>query len=588
MNAKIQSASVDAKETIYIDIDDEITGIIEKIRGAGGKIVALVLPKRATVLQSIVNMKLLKRAAEDAKKHLVLVTSEAGLMPLAGAVGLHVAATPTSKPSIPPAPELPDETSEDIDEPLEAAAADDEQPEGEFDPKAAAATAVGDLAGGAATSKLASSPVDETLELDDDEPETPDAAAPAKAVKPKPNKKLKVPNFDSFRKRLLLGGFILLLLIAAWIVAFVVMPRAKVVISTDTSTIPTNLNLTLDTAAKALDIDAGVVPAVAQTTQKSYTQQVDATGQQNNGKAASGNVYFALKNCNADTVSIPAGTGISSGGNTYITQAPVNLQSVHIGSTCNPSALQQYWSTTIKVVALSGGTQSNIPDGSGFTLPSNVDGISSVKATANGDIDGGTDDIIKVVAQSDIDGAKDKIKAASEASVQKGLQSVLEGKGLMPVPVTFVAGDPQVTTSAKAGDQADTVTVTEVISYTMLGVQQSDIKQLVVANVTDKLDKGKQSILDDGVAKANFTAQSPATAAAATVTMQAKSVAGPKLDATALKKEVAGKKSGDIKKLIKETPGVTDVQVKYSPFWVTATPKNADKITIQIDKSGSK
>ena len=91
------------KDTIYIDIDDEITTVIDKVRSSPGRIVALVLPKRATVFQSIVNMKLLKRSAESAKKNVVLITTEAGLLPLAGAVGLHVAPTPQSKPEVPAA-----------------------------------------------------------------------------------------------------------------------------------------------------------------------------------------------------------------------------------------------------------------------------------------------------------------------------------------------------------------------------------------------------------------------------------------------------------------------------------------------------
>src|SRR5947199_344112 len=104
------------KDTIYIDIDDEITGIIDKLRASNGKIVALVLPKRASVFQSIVNMKLLKRAADDSKKNLVLITSEAGLLPLAGAAGVHVAKTLTSKPEIPTGPLGNDEAEETIDE----------------------------------------------------------------------------------------------------------------------------------------------------------------------------------------------------------------------------------------------------------------------------------------------------------------------------------------------------------------------------------------------------------------------------------------------------------------------------------------
>jgi hypothetical protein len=85
------NASKPGKDVIYLDVDDEITTIIDKVEGAKQKIVALVLPKRATMLQSIVNMRLLKRSATSAGKSVVLITSEHALMPLAGAAGIHVA-----------------------------------------------------------------------------------------------------------------------------------------------------------------------------------------------------------------------------------------------------------------------------------------------------------------------------------------------------------------------------------------------------------------------------------------------------------------------------------------------------------------
>src|SRR5438270_1969810 len=105
-----------SKDVIYIDIDDEITSIIDKVQSSDAKILALVLPKRAAVFQSIVNMKLLKRAADSAKKNLVLITSEAGLLPLAGAAGVHVAKSLTSKPEIPAGPPGMEDTEETVDE----------------------------------------------------------------------------------------------------------------------------------------------------------------------------------------------------------------------------------------------------------------------------------------------------------------------------------------------------------------------------------------------------------------------------------------------------------------------------------------
>ncbi len=139
-------SGTNSKETIYIDVDDEITAIIDKLQNAKGNIVALVLPKRATVMQSVVNMKLLKRTAQQAGKNLVLVTNEASLLPLAGLVGMHVAETPSSKPTIPTAPDQPSDEPESVDEPL-SIADNSGIPEADFDSDAVADTPIGELAG---------------------------------------------------------------------------------------------------------------------------------------------------------------------------------------------------------------------------------------------------------------------------------------------------------------------------------------------------------------------------------------------------------------------------------------------------------
>ena len=78
-----------------------------------------------------------------ANKNLVLVTSEAGLMPLAGSVGLYVADSPNSKPVIPPAPAGPSDEPEDIDEPLNITDGSSDTPEEDFDTDTAGEMPVG-------------------------------------------------------------------------------------------------------------------------------------------------------------------------------------------------------------------------------------------------------------------------------------------------------------------------------------------------------------------------------------------------------------------------------------------------------------
>lgn len=60
------------KDVIYIDVEDDITAIIGKVKDSSEKIVALVPPKRIGVLQSAVNLRLISRAASQNGKHLAI------------------------------------------------------------------------------------------------------------------------------------------------------------------------------------------------------------------------------------------------------------------------------------------------------------------------------------------------------------------------------------------------------------------------------------------------------------------------------------------------------------------------------------
>jgi hypothetical protein len=571
------ATSTTAKETLYVDVDDEITAIIERVKGAKGGIIALVLPKRATVLQSIVNMRLLKRAAEAEKKNLVLVTSETSLLPLAGLVGMHVAETPSSKPVIPPRPDIPSDEPESVDEPLLAVGSGASSDE-DFNVDAAGATPIGELAG------MEPLPVDSSEEIiidDSADPLTQSDSERPSVTPVKKNKKLAVPNFDVFRLRIVLVVLGVIALIFGWVFATKVLPRATVTIQTNSQVIKSSLNLTFDTAAKQLDEENRIVPATAQTQQKSYTQQVPATGQLNKGEKASGKVL--LTNCSAsgNSITVPTGTSISSNGMTYITQASAVLDTSAFTSGGACKSLSDT-SASVTVTALKPGISYNV-GASTFTLS-----ISNVTAKSSTAFSGGTDEIVKVVAQADIDAAKAKITAQDTAQLKQDMEAALRAKSVLPIPSTFLAGEQQVTASANPGETADTVTVTAVVPYTMLGINQLDLQTLVIANVNDHIDTKKQKILENGIAKAVFTQQTPGSATNAVVGVRVESVAGPELAVEDLKKQVAGKKANDIKQTIGALPGVTDVQVSYGPFWVSAAPKDVTKITITIGKPTTK
>ncbi|MFZ5982177.1 MAG: hypothetical protein ACOYS2_01210, partial [Patescibacteria group bacterium] len=63
-------------QTFYIDIDEEITSIVDRLRKAKAKEVVLVVPKSALLTQSIVNLKLLKKESDNLKVQIMIVTQD--------------------------------------------------------------------------------------------------------------------------------------------------------------------------------------------------------------------------------------------------------------------------------------------------------------------------------------------------------------------------------------------------------------------------------------------------------------------------------------------------------------------------------
>lgn len=77
-------------EKLYIDIDEEITTIIDRLRHTSGQTIYVVVPQRALLLQSIVNLKLLEREAKKQRKRIILMTKDEEGIVFASRAGIEV------------------------------------------------------------------------------------------------------------------------------------------------------------------------------------------------------------------------------------------------------------------------------------------------------------------------------------------------------------------------------------------------------------------------------------------------------------------------------------------------------------------
>src|SRR5690606_34114819 len=145
---------------------------------------------------------------------------------------------------------------------------------------------------------------------------------------------IKVPNFDTFRKRLALGGAGLVLLIGFLVWAILFAPNAHIVITARTIESSANPKITFSTDVTT-DAEKGMLKAVRQEVSKEAALSFEATGSKEVGEKAKGEVVF--QNCRSTrSITIEAGTGISAGGLTYITQSDVSVPRMEVDGGCSP------------------------------------------------------------------------------------------------------------------------------------------------------------------------------------------------------------------------------------------------------------
>ena len=528
------------KDTIYVDVDDEITAIVDKINSSKHNIIALVLPKRAVVLQSIVNMKLLKRSADEVDKRLVLITSEQSILPLAGAVGVYVANNLQSKPEIPAPPVIPIEDEELLET---------EEIDPEIDPK----STVGEL-------------TEEDAVFESDLPSEPKPEKPKKSSKDKKAKKNSVPNFDSFRKKIIIGvvAVISLMGLAYW--ALFLAPKATIIVKTQNSSSNKTIEFSTSTSANELDLEKAIVPAKEVETNKTDEQKVPATGQKDLGTKASGTVTLSVS-CSSGTPTIPAGTGVSTGGLTFITTQTVTVASFPVDG-CK-------FQKDVDVTSQANGDQYNIASGRTFT----VAGFATVSAKNVDEFTGGTTKMAKVVSQQDIDTAKQKLTDTSDQAKTE-LQQQLETAGYYAITDTFATKSEKLTISPEVDQEASEVSVSAERTYTMTGVKKEDLEKLVNNSVQSEIEQRSLQIRQNGIDKAVFRVGTRSSNGNFPISLQVQVVLGPKIDEQQLVKEVAGKKRGDVQETVKKIEGVSEVEVNFNPFWVNVVPKNTKRITI--------
>ncbi|MDB5161730.1 MAG: hypothetical protein JWM52_238 [Candidatus Saccharibacteria bacterium] len=557
------------KDVIYIDVDDDVTAIIGKIKKSKEKIVAIVPPKRAGALQSAVNLRLLDRMAKTSKKNLVLVTSNPALIALAANASIPVAKNLQSKPEIADIPALAVDDGDDIIDGADLPVGDHAKTV-----KVSDNTRVEPSEG--------RSDVVEGLDIDGEEVAAVSIASSALTSKKVANarSKIKIPNFDKFRKRLFLGiaGGVALTALLIWMFGFA--PSATVIITAKTSPAPVSATVKLGGTA-ATDFKTGVIKSVLQSEKKDVSVDFDATGTGTVGDKASGTVIF--KNCeDSAAITIPAGTTVSTGAHSYVTQTAVTVPG---GSGSFSGCTTPGTSTAVQIVAAAIGDDYNMGNGTTFAVSGHPNGSTSyMRAVANSDIAGGSSKTVKVVSSDDIERAKGQLIGQSTDAEKKALiKKFVSGEKVIDSSFTVdrseAVSTPTVDKEAPASGKAKLTIST---NYSIYAVPKTDLENYLNESIKTQLtSQTTQKVYNTGIDKAsisNFRKDGDTL----TASVASNGQIGPVIDEDTIKDKVKGKIYGEVQSALQTIDGVQDVDVQFPYFWVRAVPNDTNKIHIEF------
>ena len=604
------------KDVIYIEPEDDITDILAKVKNAKNKIVALVPPKKAGVLRSAVNIKLIAKTATRSGKTVVLISTDESLMKLAMAANIPVAKTLQSKPQIPkefPKTDIGDEPSDVI----EAKKPEKKSDKPEKDIKEVKAEKADDEVRPpfktAKEETRKDTPVkakedDDTLELSSDDLEERKSVRGAKKALP-----TKVPNFKKYLKWIIAGGVLLVLLIAFLIWTLVIAPKATINVKIKTSESNFAEKVTFVTGEETAKPEEGIFYVEQKTVDKKVETEFEATGELDKGQKATGTIQVIIpKGTSTTQANIKSGAAIGSG---YVfTFGEIAFKAVEGGSivydlddleevvcTGNSNCKTMVDKTiSVKVEAAENGDKYNIAASSDWKFTSQTWYSSSAKISGS-EMTGGSSEIVKTVSKDDIEKAKTSITMPSDDEIRDELASQFDSdyliiKSSLTATEAKYTSDPDLEGEVKDGKKPK---LTLERSYSVYAVKRADVNAFIEKKASENIGDDTQTIYSTGVSgfekKLASNSDTSANAEKDTaffdsyknsdgeITAKLKSVVlkVPEVSEDIILETALGSKKSDVYRNLMSINGVSSVEINVKPF--STIPKDKERVTINIE-----
>ncbi|MBI2454315.1 MAG: hypothetical protein HYV54_01955 [Parcubacteria group bacterium] len=568
------------KENIYIDLDEDIQSVIQKINSSETENLDLVVPTGARILQNIVDAHLIKEAGDEVGKNLTIVTSDlmgrifaerAGLAVSGQTGGAGLAVTPAvvgsgrisdivaRKRGIPVSaeskkniPKLAGAKSAAVSAKLSAKGLSAKKSENFLKNKSKGEIGAGFLKSyREERSKV--SVFNELGHINRNRKFWPFKLSPA----------------------IFVGGTVLVALVLGFVVFGRTLPRADVIIYPVRETRGETVEILISGSASRADFGKNVIPGELLTLEKSLNGEFTATGAQDVSGKARGKItiYNAYS---SQAQNFVASRFQAENGKIFWTTKSVSVP----GYTKKDGKIIP-GQTQAELVAAEAGDSYNVGP-SKFTMP-------ALKGTARGDkiyavsdspIIGGGSDGSKIVSNDDATKAYNELKEKIRPQFNGFKNDLPAGFQLWSEAYNEELADSSV--SPEVGGAADKFTATVKMVARAVVFKTEDLESYMNTKIGANLEENK--LLLAGSKEISFLKPPVVDYQKGTVlaTLNIKYDTINKFDTEEFKKSILKKKEKEIKSILLSYKDVERVEVGMWPFWVRSVPANNDRVKISI------
>ncbi|MEK7637960.1 MAG: hypothetical protein AAB375_00840 [Patescibacteria group bacterium] len=323
------------------------------------------------------------------------------------------------------------------------------------------------------------------------------------------------------------------------------------------------------------------IPGQLLEVSKTATNTVPATGSRDVASKARGKLTVYNAYSSSPQTLVATTRFQSSNGLVFRT-----LQNITVPGSTVKAGKTVAGTVAVDVVADKPGTDYNIVAGK-FTIMAFIEKGDTEKAkqfygVSDQPMSGGASGPSTVVTQADFDSARDAAIAAVKEQIKSALAS--QGPELMVIDGDSPAmKDTQ--SSSRIDDAADSVTATATGTLKTVAFRTADLQDLIRRSI---LKKDRLIVMPEKLQFTYSDISFKPDLGTLTFTVAVKGTGFMSVDTDAIKQDIGGKNTEDIRAYFKDKEGVRSATVTLSPFWVSKVPENASKINLELlyDQNG--